>query len=128
MILAVDEALAPYNDIRHEARSAMWAPPSNTAHGPDDIKHRWRIKEYMAIWERVETLIVDESLDSATVGDLYGDRVKFLLRNEIIQTYIIDKSDDWKKFCSLARRLARTDAELKIYVRRVDEKITLRNP
>jgi hypothetical protein len=116
MILAVDQALAPYNDIRDEARSRFWSPPAKDASDPADAEHRRRIKQYMAVWERVETLVVDKSLDLATVQNLYGMRIRFLLRNEVVRSYVIAHPEDWASFRSLARRLARNDAELTKYV------------
>jgi hypothetical protein len=117
MILAVDQALAPYSDIRDEARNPSWKPPSNDATEREDVKHRRRIKQYMAVWERVETLVADESLDLASVQKLYGTRVRFLLRNEVVRSYVITQPGDWTSFRSLAERLADKDSELTKYVK-----------
>jgi hypothetical protein len=37
MLLAVDQALAPYDDIRNEARNPGWQPPPNRDAGVDPV-------------------------------------------------------------------------------------------
>src|SRR5688572_22333568 len=72
MLLAVDQALAPYDDIRAEARNPQWQPPSND--DPVRAEHRHRIKQYLGVWERVEHLLADGSIELSTVDELYGQR------------------------------------------------------
>jgi hypothetical protein len=120
MILAVDQALAPHGDIRREAQDRKWKPPPNTAADRKAVDHRRRIKEYMGVWERVETLLADNSLDLPTVHKLYGDRVRFLLRNEVIRSYVVERPHDWSAFHSLARRLATVEPRVSRYVKEID--------
>jgi hypothetical protein len=124
MILAVDQALAPFNDIRDQARSPAWKPPLNDAPGCENKEHRRRVKQYMAVWERVETLVANNSLDVATVQNLYGTRVRFLLRNEVVRSYVVGQPHDWAAFRCLAQRLASVDAELTPFVAELDQKIS----
>jgi hypothetical protein len=126
MILAVDQALAPYDEIRREAQNPGWEPPANEARGQEDVRHRRRIKQYMGVWERVETLIADQSLDIGSVQQHYGKRVEFLLRNEVIRSYVVDKPNDWSSFHSLAHRLVAVNPALTKYVEEIDGAIARR--
>jgi hypothetical protein len=113
MILAVDQALAPYDDIRNEARNPEWQPPPNDDADGERTKHRHRIKQYMGVWERVEHLLADKSIDPSTVNDLYGQRVENLLRNHVVRDYLIDKPTDWETFIAFASRLATRRPQMK---------------
>jgi hypothetical protein len=88
MLLAVDQTLAPYDDIRNDARQKNWDPPPNDDRARSDYRHR--VKQYMGVWERVEHLLVDGNIEPATVVQLYGERVKYLLRNAVVREYLID--------------------------------------
>jgi hypothetical protein len=119
MLLAVDQALAPYDDIRKKARNENWDAPPNKDKAREDERHR--IKQYMGVWERVEHLLADGNIEPATVVQLYGDRVKYLMRNPVIREYLIDKPDDWDTFVAFASRIGevKSDDEIRGWVREV---------
>ena len=116
MLLGVDQALAPYDDIRNEARNPAWQPPPNGDADPERSKRRHRIKQYMGVWERVEHLLADGSIAPSTVDRLYGQRVENLLRNQVVRDYLIDKPADWETFVAFASRLATRRPQMKQWV------------
>jgi hypothetical protein len=108
MILAIDQALLEYNDIRFEAGREDWKPPPNDDKERSKLRHR--IKQYMGVWERVEDLLADGSIEESTVNKLYRERVYSLMRNDVVRDYLIDKPDDWRDFLKLATRFAESDS------------------
>lgn len=119
MLLAIDQALAPYDDIRNEARNPAWEPPPNNDADPTRSKHRHRIKQYVGVWERVEHLLTDGSIELATVNQLYGQRVENLLRNRVVREYLIDKPTDWELFVAFVSRLATCRPQIATWVKAV---------
>lgn len=118
MTLAVDQALAPYDDIRHAANSENWQPPPLSDATRSELRHR--IKEYMGVWERVQHLLVDDSIEETTVNKLYTGRVKNLLRHEVVRSYVIDKPADLEDFLAFARRLGKQSPEIKEWVAEIE--------
>jgi hypothetical protein len=107
MLFTIDEALARYEDVRAQARSLNWAPPPNEASGRRERRMRHRVKQYMGVFERIERLIVDGSIDVDTVNALYGQRAQFVMRNSVVQDYVKDRPADWQTFVEFARRLGK---------------------
>ena len=105
MLFSIDEALARYDDIRNQARATDWRPPPNRAADPSAKRKRHRIKQYMGVFERIEHLLADGSIDLKTVDSLYGQKAEFLIRNAVVQDYIKSNAEDWETFVNFSNRL-----------------------
>ena len=105
MILAIDEALSRYDDIRDEARDPAWNPPPRNANDDESKKKRRRVHQYMGVFERIEHLLSDASIDLETVNEFYGRRAEYLLRSEGVQEYVTSKPDEWTTLAAFSRRL-----------------------
>jgi len=96
-----------YDDIRDEARHPKWDPPSRDRKDEDAKKKRRRVHQYMGVFERIEHLLEDGSIDLDTVNRFYGQRAENLLRSKGVQGYVTDKPDEWielAKFCRTLRK------------------------
>lgn len=105
MLLAIDEALGRYDDIRELARDEKWSPPPRKVNDDDSKKLRRRVHQYMGVFERIEHLLADGSIDLDTVNEFYGERARFLLRSKGVQDYVTEKPEDWTTLVAFSRRL-----------------------
>jgi hypothetical protein len=87
-LLAVDQSLAPFEQLRREI---------NRAQRPSD----WvQLRRYVAAFERIGLLLREQHLRAATVDQLYGDRFRRLvtIRDGELVAFVRQSPDEWEGF------------------------------
>jgi hypothetical protein len=106
MIFAIDEALAHYDDVRALVRQAKWEPPiKKKGESKEEKRLRFRVHMYMGVFERIEQLIEDETIDPEVAEQFYGERARKLMNKKGVQQYLANNPTEWTLFGNLQRRL-----------------------
>ena len=100
-ILAIDQSLAPFEDLRRKINADLKWEASSRA-------DRVEMMRYIAALERIGLLLEERQLAISTVNRFYGARFAILVTSAHganVNSVIRDKPADWRGFVWLYRQL-----------------------
>jgi hypothetical protein len=95
--------LTEHQTIHRQLRDYEWS--NDDAHYPSE--EEWaQLEAYMGLMEHCEIMLEDGMLDWLTFRDVYGYRIRLILKNPlIVRDTLIRRRDGWLRFIELVRRM-----------------------
>jgi len=120
-LLRLDEAFQRHNEVHRQLQPAFaWGkdPTGRSKGGPSEPEDWFKVSQYMGLFERVNSLLKNETLDLASIDEFYGYRLYNIVSHDTIRAAkledpkaarywedLIDlwlklkpRHDDWKEY------------------------------